>query len=227
MSSSEPQQALDAIPVFPLPGMTLFPHTHLPLHIFEPRYRALMEDTLAQPEAKHVFAMGTLLESPNEHTLGDPPVHRVAGVGRIVEYSRMPDGRYMLVLQGIGRARLGIEKPQVNGYRVFDAQWLSDINPPWKGRWNRELAAELKTLALALLRDQAERLRRLLADEEELSRLTDLLCGYLPFAPEFKLEQMGCTNVVERAARTIAQLETRLVPGPNKPLRPDQPASLN
>ena len=221
MADAEPP-SLDAVPVFPLPGITLFPHTHLPLHVFEPRYRALMEDTLAKPEPQHVFAMGTLLENPCAESLGEPPVHCVAGVGRIVEYSRIPDGRFMLVLQGIGRARLAREHALVNGYRMFEAAWMPDIAPPWQDGWCHDLTAELKTLALALLRDQAEKFRHMLAEETELGRLTDLLCGYLPLPPQFKLEQLGCVNVIERAARTIAQLESRLVAAPIKPLRPDE-----
>lgn len=218
--------SLDAIPVFPLPGMTLFPHTHLPLHIFEPRYRALMEDTLLKPVNQHCFAMGTLLEAGAPDTLGDPPVWAIVGVGRLIEFSRMPDGRFMLVLQGIGRARLTQELEMVNGYRVFAAQWLADLTPAWPGNWARDLANELKTLALALLREEAEKFRRLLADQDDLSKLTDLICGYLPMPPEFKLSQLACLNVMERAAATIAQLESML-PTRGKPLRPDSDPPRN
>lgn len=226
MPEPEKLPDLGLIPVFPLPGVTLFPYTHLPLHVFEPRYRALMEDTLRKPQPEHCFAMGTLLDGPCNESLGDPPVHRTIGVGRVIEYSRMPDGRFMLVLQGIGRARLEREHDMVNGYRVFAAEWLRDVQPDAQGHWSAELAAELKTLSLALLRDQAEKFRRLLAEQDELGRLADLICGYLPLPPEFKLSQLGCVNVMERAARTISQLECMLV-APGKPLKPDDAPSSN
>ena len=144
------------IPVFPLPGMTLFPHTNLPLHIFEERYRNLMEDTLVKPEGQHCFAMGTLTETATDATLGDPPVSRFAGVGRITEYSRAPDGRYMLVLHGVRRVRLTHEMSIVRGYRLFGGEWISDVIPPASRTWERNLTVELKGLALALLREQAE-----------------------------------------------------------------------
>jgi len=211
---------LSQLPVFPLPGITLFPHTHLPLHIFEPRYRALMEDTLRKPADMHCFAMGTLVEAANADTLGDPPVSNIVGVGRIIEYSRIPDGRYMLVLQGIGRARLTRELELINGYRVFAGDWLPDVTPDWPGNWSTDLAAELKTHALGLLREDAEKFRKLLADQDDLGKLSDLICGYLPMPPEFKLAQLACTNVMERAARAIAQLES-MQPSRGKPLRPD------
>lgn len=214
------------IPVFPLPGMTLFPHTHLPLHIFEERYRNLIQDTLRKPESEHCFAMGTLIDLPGE-SLGDPPVYLYAGVGRVVEYSRMPDGRFMLVLQGIGRARLTGELPLLNGYRVFNAEWVADLHTTTEPAWEDNLGHELKALAVALLREQAEKFRRVLSDEIELGPLTDMLCGYLPFPPEFKLEQLSTPNIIERAAATISLLERMLGDVPQRPLKPDDPPAAN
>ncbi len=217
----------DGIPVFPLPGITLFPHTQLPLHIFEERYRNLVEDTLRKPESEHCFAMGSVLDSPGPGALGDPPVSCFAGVGRITEYSRTPDGRFMLVLQGIGRVRLSDERALCNGYRVFSAEWLKDFHTSHEPSWDANLGMELKTLAVALLREQAEKFRRVLSDSLELGPLTDMLCGYLPFPPDFKLEQMGTANVIGRAAATISQLERMLNEAPAKPMQPDDAPAEN
>jgi Lon protease-like protein len=215
------------IPVFPLPGITLFPHTQLPLHIFEDRYRALMEDTLRKPESQHCFAMGTLMDEPGSDAIGDPPVCRYAGVGRISEYSRMPDGRYALVLRGIGRVRLTHENSMLRGYRVFGAEWMPDIRPAPGGSWERNLSVEVKALALALLREQAEKFRGMLSEYVELGPLTDMIVGYLPFPPEFKLQQMENRNVIERAARTIHQLERMAGVAPEKPLHLDDAPPVN
>lgn len=216
------------LPVFPLPDMTLFPHTLLPLHIFEERYRNLMEDTLQKPEREHCFAMGALLTTESdEESLGDPPVHRYAGVGRIDEYTRHPDGRFVLVLKGIGRVRLTHENSVTRGYRSFGAEWLPDITPPAANMWERNLGVELKGLALALLREQAEKFRGMLSAHVELGELTDMITGYLPFPPEFKLQQMGTRNVIERAARTISQLERMAGIAPDKPLKLDDAPPVN
>lgn len=214
------------IPVFPLPGMALFPHTHLPLHIFEERYRNLMEDTLRKPDTEHCFAMGSALPDGAHDTVGTPPVFRFAGVGRIVEYSREPDGRYMLVLRGLARVRLADEREMVNGYRVFDAEWLPDVHTA-QGGWEDNLGLELKALSMTLLREQAERFRELLDDQIELGALVDMICGYLPFPPEFKLEQMATPNVIERAAATISHLERLLEQAPSKPIKPDDAPAKN
>jgi hypothetical protein len=219
---NEPLPDLSAgIPVFPLPGMTLFPHTHLPLHIFEERYRNLLTDTLAKPEQQHCFAMGSALPDGSHDTLGAPSVFRYAGVGRIGEFSRTPDGRFMIVLRGIGRVRLSGERDMVNGYRVFDAQWMPDVHTAPATSWESNLGLELKALSIALLREQAENFQGVLEDAINLGPLVDMICGYLPFPPEFKLEQMAKPNVIERAAATISHLERLLEQAPTKPIKPD------
>jgi len=217
----------DGLPVFPLAGITLFPHTHLPLHIFEERYRNLIEDTLRKPEPEHCFAMGSLVTDAGVEGLGDPPVFPVVGVGRVTEYSRLPDGRFMLVLRGIGRAQLSAERTTVNGYRVFNAQWMPDVAPPPGNGLESELALELRAIALTLLREHAEKFRDLLAEDIRLGPLTDMMSGYLPFRPEFKLEQMRTANVLHRAAKCISEIEAMLGTQPRKPIKPDDPTSLN
>jgi Lon protease-like protein len=154
-------------------------------------------------------------------------VHRYAGVGRIAEFSRTPDGRYMLVMRGVGRVRLTHEMTGVRGYRVFGAEWLPDVRSTPGGAWERNLGLEVKALALALLREHADRFRGMLAENVELGPLTDMICGYLPFPPDFKLQQMETRNVIERAARTISQLERMAGVAPEKPLRLDESPPVN
>lgn len=214
------------LPVFPLPEVALFPHTLMPLRIFEERYRNLMEDTLRKPGSEHCFVMGTQLAAAGD-SIGDPPVGRFAGVGRIDEYTRQPDGQFLLVLRGIGRVRLTHEMSISRGYRVFGTEWLPDVTPPTAGSWERNLSVELKGLALALLREQAEKFRGMLSEHVELGELTDMICGYLPFPFEFKLQQMETRNVIERAARTISQLERMAGIAPDKPLKLDDAPPVN
>jgi Lon protease-like protein len=97
-----PDSALEALPVFPLPGIVLFPGTMLPLHIFEPRYRAMLADCLA---GARCMAMAFQLDAPDEPE-GRPRWSPIAGVGRVVQHVGLRDGRSSIVLQGLARVRL-------------------------------------------------------------------------------------------------------------------------
>jgi Lon protease-like protein len=110
------------MPIFPLPQIVLFPHATLPLHIFEPRYRAMLHDCLATHK---VMAMA-LIASRSDRGAADPPtIHAVAGAGVILEHQAMPDGRANIVLQGCARVRLD-ELPFVPPYRRASATLLHD-----------------------------------------------------------------------------------------------------
>ena len=90
----------DAFPMFPL-GSVLFPHALLPLHVFEPRYRALTERCLAGDREFGVV----LIERGHEVGGGDERVD-VGSVARIVRASQLDDGRWMLVTVGVQRLRV-------------------------------------------------------------------------------------------------------------------------
>ena len=86
--------------MFPL-GTVLFPHALLPLHVFEPRYRALMEDVIAgTPE------FGVVLIERGSEIGGGDTRFAVGTVARIVEAGKLPDGRYVLTTVGTHRLRV-------------------------------------------------------------------------------------------------------------------------
>jgi Lon protease-like protein len=117
---------LGELPVFPLPRVVFFPGTKLPLHIFEPRYRAMMEDCLARgPRAMAIALLEPGWEADYE---GQPKVHRIAGAGRIVEHVRRADGRFDLILYGIARVQLE-ELPLDRVYRRARATVIADRIP--------------------------------------------------------------------------------------------------
>ncbi len=117
-----PDDALEALPVFPLPQVTLFPGARLPLHIFEPRYRKMTSDCLAGHRAMAV----TQLLGPAQGADEAPPIAIVAGVGMVVEAEPLPDGRFNLVLEGCARVRL-FELPFVAPYRRARALLLGEL----------------------------------------------------------------------------------------------------
>lgn len=215
-----------SVPVFPLPDVVLFPHAHLPLHIFEPRYRKMVEDIIEEPPRDRLLAMGTLMESADDRTLGDPPVFNIVGVGRVVDANKLPDGRYILVLQGIGRARLLRELDNGKPYREFMLEWVEETIAS-VASWRNGLATELKALALHALREGGEKFRQMITDESDLSALVDQISAYMPFSVDFKLVQLSNPNVLGRTAHVIAELEARMTPARNKRIRVNDEPELN
>jgi len=91
------------VPLFPLPGVFLFPHQVLPLHVFEERYRELVRDLL---DATGRFVVATILVGEQETTEHTPAVLPVAGYGEIVRHEELPDGRFLIWVVGLARVRI-------------------------------------------------------------------------------------------------------------------------
>ena len=109
MAESKPLR----IPVFPLAGALLFPRAQLPLHIFEPRYRAMVRDSLAGDRLIGMIQP----RGPGE----PPPLFDVGCLGRIGGAEELEDGRFNIVLEGLGRFRIVREASVGTLYRQVDA----------------------------------------------------------------------------------------------------------
>jgi uncharacterized protein len=105
--------ALLRVPIFPLAGALLFPRSQLPLHIFEPRYRAMVRDALA---SDRLIAM---VQPKDERE--PPTLFEVGCIGRIAACDELDDGRFNLVLEGLGRFRIAREATVTTPYRQVDA----------------------------------------------------------------------------------------------------------
>jgi ATP-dependent Lon protease len=132
--------ALDVLPIFPLPQTVLFPGALLPLHVFEPRYRAMVKDCL---ETHKAMAIALISEAGQRDTHKHPAIEKVAGIGVIIDHVELPDGRYNILLHGRARVRLE-ELPFVPPYRRAKAALLHSTasDPP-----QRDVAALLASAA--------------------------------------------------------------------------------
>jgi Lon protease-like protein len=103
----------ELLPIFPLPNVVLFPNVFLPLHIFEPRYREMVADTL---DSDRMIGM-VLLKPGWEHEYeGRPRVYPIGCSGVITHVDRQSDGRYNIVLRGVERFRI-LEEDHSRSYR--------------------------------------------------------------------------------------------------------------
>jgi uncharacterized protein len=155
------------IGLFPLHGAVLLPQQLMPLHIFEPRYRQLVEHAL---DGSGLFALAVFKgDGWKEDYHGRPPIRKVVCVGRIAQHEKLPDGRHNIMFQGVCRAKVMRELPG-SAERLYRAAHLEPFG-------NDETTGESVPDPLASCR---ERLREML-EEGPLTKLAGAaqVAGYL------------------------------------------------
>jgi Lon protease-like protein len=108
--------------IFPLAGALLFPRMQLPLHIFEPRYRALVSDAMARDRR-----IGMIQPRPVPEGRDPPPLFDIGCVGRIAQVEALDDGRYNIVLEGVAKFRLLSELTVTTPFRQVEAELEEDV----------------------------------------------------------------------------------------------------
>lgn len=193
--------------LFPLPNLVLFPHVLQPLHIFEPRYRALFEAAMADDR---LIAMALLAPGWEPDYEGRPAVQPFACLGRIATHQRLEDGRYNLLLQGVRRIELLEELPPTQLFREARAEIREDLYPlgATKARpeLRRRLVDRFKQL-LPKLPDAHEQLDQLLSSEIPLGMLTDLVAYALDIGLELKQRLLSEIDVDARARVLLERLD--------------------
>jgi len=134
------------LPIFPLAGAILFPRAQLPLHIFEPRYRAMVRDAMDSGGRIGMIQPQSLEEEK-------PPLYGVGCIGEIVGVEELEDGRFNIVLHGSNRFRLLGEPDLGTAYRHGDVDIgaFDDREPPPLGLAQRaEVEMEARRLGDAM-----------------------------------------------------------------------------
>ncbi|GAC1347897.1 MAG: LON peptidase substrate-binding domain-containing protein [Myxococcales bacterium] len=211
--------ALSRLPIFPLPGAVLLPHGAVPLHIFEPRYRAMTQDCLPRNGGHNVLALAQ--PSPVSLRSGeDPPrLLPIVGVGTLARLEELPDGRFNLVLKGVLRARIVEELPSGKPYRVVRAVALVDDPVEERDPAVLEAAESLRRLLLALCAAQpgpaAQALAQMSSRAQEPGRLADILAASLIETPSERQAVLEALRVKARIAlvsQAVAALLAQATP---------------
>jgi Lon protease-like protein len=106
------------ITIFPLPGAVLYPGLQLPLHIFEPRYRAMVSDALARDRRIGMIQPQRPVEGA--------PLFTIGCLGRIGDVEALEDGRFNIVLTGESRFRITRELDVTTPFRQVEAELLPE-----------------------------------------------------------------------------------------------------
>jgi Lon protease-like protein len=201
-----PETALLRIPVFPLAGALLFPGGQLPLHIFEPRYRAMIRDALASDR---------LIGMVQPRDQSEPPaLFEIGCIGRITAVEELDDGRFNIVLEGLGRFRIAREAAVGTPYRQVEADRSgfddTDEPDPLGLAQRAELEREARRYADAL---------GYAVDWEAVGRLDDemLVNGIAQIAPldvGSKQALLEAADIAERCDLLVQFMQfQRMVPG--------------
>jgi uncharacterized protein len=169
--------------LFPLSNLVLCPHALQPLHIFEPRYRQMIADALADDR---LIAL-VLLEPGWEGNADLPSIRPVGCLGRIVADQLLPDGRYNLLLRGLSRVRIIEEVATDKLYRSVRAALVADCCDAGL-EIVMDLRKQLEERILPRFKDGpiAKQLTELFRSELTLGALCDVLSFALPISVESK-----------------------------------------
>ncbi len=214
-------RALQRLMIFPLPGAVLLPHSEVPLHIFEPRYRKMTRDCHAGPG---VLALAQLAPSPSPMP-GAPRVLPVVGVGILERVEPLADGRFNILLKGVLRARIREELPSSEPYRVVMAEPLLDDPAECAQQEVQRAADDLRRLLLALstVRPDADgEALSIAARAQDAGELADLAAGALLESPQERqgvLEALRLTRRLQLVSASAATQLARALPRQPKPGR--------
>ena len=182
--------------IFPLAGALLFPRMHLPLHIFEPRYCAMVSDAMARDRR---IAM---IQPRGE---GDhPPLFDLGCVGRIAEVEALDDGRYNIVLEGTALFRVARELEVTTPFRQIEAELLPIPEEPETLSLGHRAALETESRRFADAQGYA-------VDWDSVARLDDeaLVNGIAQIAPFDAAAKQALLEASDLAAR--AELTVQLM----------------
>ena len=193
--------------LFPLPNLVMFPHVLQPLHIFEPRYRAMVEAALADDG---LIAMALLAPGWEADYEGRPALEPMACVGRITMHQRLENGRFNILLAGLNRVRIVGESPSTKLFREAQVELCEDFyspaGSPRRAGLQRRLL-EMFSRSLPDLPECREQLESLLAGDVCLGTLTDIIAYALDLTLPLKERLLAETDVDRRAALLVAHLE--------------------
>jgi len=202
--------ALPSLRIFPLPSSVLIPGGHLPLHVFEPRYRKMIADVMA---GDRVLGIALLAPGWEASYQGRPDVHPCLGVGYVQAAELLPDGRYNIIVHGVARARIVEERDGDEPYRIVRAEAIRPLDDPGERAATVSAARSLRQLVVDLAGVLPDNAASPLAEacirESEPGRLADLVGAAVLVdhrtRQEF-LEEPRILRRLEMVSETVAQV---------------------
>jgi Lon protease-like protein len=192
------------LPLFPLPNIVFFPHTRLPLHVFEPRYREMIKDAL---ETDQRFGIVLLRPGWEAEYFGAPPVFSFGTLGTIEQAVPLEDGRYNIVVRGDVRFRILDEVSRVPYRTARVIVEPETVRDPHDSYSQRQWLADLSHQYLRYLPDQSAVPE---IETVDLDALTNALIMSLNLDIEEKQKLLEMNDVIGRAEEIGNELSNRI-----------------
>jgi len=220
--SFSPDQFSGQARIFALPNLVMFPHVMQALHIYETRYRAMLEEAI---EGDRLIALAVLAPGWEKNYEGRPTLRSTACLCRVATHQRTPEGTYNVLLLGVRRLRLVRELPPKKLFRVVESELLDDEMPDDE---SPEAAVELQQQLLAAFKrampkipDAYEQLDQLLGSQITLGMLADIVAYTIDLDLEWKMRLLAECNVFQRTRLLLEAIATRAPGGILRPFPPE------
>lgn len=204
-----PEDFTGKVRLFPLSNFVMFPHVVQPLHIFELRYREMVEEAL---ETDQLIAMAHLQPGWEADDEARPPIFPMACIGRIVSHTRFDDGKLNILLLGLRRAKVENELPPTRPFREATVTLVEDL---YAGATSHARAALQRELLQCFRRftpespAAQEQFESLMNNRLPLGVLTDIISFTMKFEVSLKQRLLSDRNVERRARLLLDELRRR------------------
>jgi ATP-dependent Lon protease len=181
----------------------------LPLHIFESRYREMLEDAVQHDQ---LITMATLQPDFDYDYYSRPPISPVVCIGRVAEHKKTERGTYNLILVGLRRATVQDEIEPVRAFRRAQVQLIEDSFPEKAKQLESQIVHQIRQ-AVPLAKDLIDKVTD---GQISFPALIDVLAFHLPIATEVKLQLLAESDVMVRATTLLHSIPQTEPPEPGR-----------
>ena len=192
------------IPIFPLPDVVLFPNVFLPLHIFEPRYRQMIDESL---RGDRIIGMVLLRPGWEPHYNGRPPVYPIGCAGVITHSERLGDGCFNIVLRGMEKFRV-VGEDDGRPYRLAQ---VDSVREPAPETFREEMHAARQRLEALLVPQPVGRAEPKMPAAMPDEELVNALAQYMEFEAVEKQALLERDGLLDRCRSLIELLEMKVI----------------
>lgn len=190
--------------LFPLPNFVMMPHVLKGFHIFEKRYRDLVENALKEDKL-----IGLVLPKDgwDKNYDGSFAIHKIGCLTQIHDYERLEEGKFNIVLRGICRMQIEHELLTSTLYREAKVELLPDSTAPEDGKLRKQLEAEVLPW-LSVDGEGREQFQKLMHSPAPIGTIVDVVSFALPIPSDWKQQLLEHTGVVERVMKLCELLKS-------------------